>query len=123
MRPCHLPIPPHPSGDRQRTVSLLPEFALPYPHFRISMISLFLVVRLLNGLTLQAAAAAAGEPHVPCQRGQFWIRRFRHQAETLASALLTGAPLAASFVSRAPPDARVSRLDPVVSLLVFSAAR
>jgi hypothetical protein len=40
----------------KRTVSPLPEFALPYLRFSILVISLFLVTRLLNGYTLQAAA-------------------------------------------------------------------
>ena len=43
----------------KRTVSLLPEFALPYLRFGITVISLFLVARLLQGATLSAAAAAA----------------------------------------------------------------
>jgi len=76
----------------KRTVSLLPEFALPWLRFSITVISLFLVARLLQGLTLAAAALAAGQPAMPYQRGQFWIRRFRKQAPTLGLAL---APLAA----------------------------
>jgi hypothetical protein len=47
---------------------------------------------LLQGLTLAAAAFAAGQPALPDQRGQFWIRRFRKQAPALSLAL---APLAA----------------------------
>jgi Domain of unknown function (DUF6431) len=76
----------------KRTVSLLPQFALPWLRFSISVISLFLVARLLQGLTLAAAALATGQPAMPYQRGQFWIRRFRNQAAALALAL---APLAA----------------------------
>lgn len=87
----------------QRTVSLLPEFALPWLRFSITVISLFLVAHLLQGLTLAAAAFAAGQPAMPYQRGQFWIRRFRKQAPALSLAL---APLAApvpvpDFVVRA----------------------
>ena len=87
----------------KRTVSLLPEFALPYLRFGISVISRFLVARLLKGQRLEASAAAAGQPHMPYQRGQFWVRRFRHQAEAwcLALAALICATPAASFVSRA----------------------
>jgi hypothetical protein len=87
----------------KRTVSLLPEFALPYLRFGIAVISRFLLARLLKGQTLEASAAAAGQPHMPYQRGQFWIRRFRHQAEALCLALaaLIGATPAVSFVSRA----------------------
>ncbi|MGH9444746.1 MAG: DUF6431 domain-containing protein [Terriglobia bacterium] len=87
----------------KRTVSLLPEFALPYLRFGISVISRFLIARLLKGQTLQAAAAAAGQLHMPYQRGQFWVRRFRHQAEALClalAALISTLP-AASFLSRA----------------------
>lgn len=76
----------------KRTVSLLPEFALPWLRFTITVISLFLVARLLRGLTLVAAALAASQKAMPYQRGQFWIRRFRKQAPVLGVAL---APLAA----------------------------
>ena len=75
----------------KRTVSLLPQFALPWLRFSITVISLFLVARLLQGLTLAAAALAARQPALPYQRGQFWIRRFRKQAPRLGVAL---APLA-----------------------------
>jgi hypothetical protein len=40
----------------RRTVSLLPEFALPYLRFEITVISLFLVARLLQDATLAVAA-------------------------------------------------------------------
>jgi hypothetical protein len=75
----------------KRTLSLLPEFALPWLRFSISVIALFLVARLLEGLTLAAAARAAGQTTMPYQRGQFWVRRFRKQAPALGVAL---APLA-----------------------------
>ena len=71
----------------KRTVSLLPEFALPWLRFSVSVIALFLVARLLQGLTLVAAARAAAQTTMPYQRGQFWIRRFRQQAPALAVAL------------------------------------
>lgn len=76
----------------KRTVSLLPEFALPWLRFSLTVISLFLVARLLRGLPLAAAALAASQKAMPYQRGQFWIRRFRKQAPALGLAL---APLAA----------------------------
>jgi hypothetical protein len=87
----------------KRTVSLLPEFALPWLRFSISVIALFLVARLLTGLTLIAAAQAAAQPGMPYQRGQFWIRRFRKQAPALSLSLasLAPPPAAADFVSRA----------------------
>ena len=87
----------------KRTVSLLPEFALPYLRFSILVISLFLVARLLNGATLQAAAQAAAQPGMPYQRGQFWVRRFQRQAAALCPALATlTAPMEApDFVTRA----------------------
>ena len=89
--------------DCKRTVSLLPEFALPYLRFSILVISLFLVARLLNGCTLQAAAQAAAQPGMPYQRGQFWVRRFQSQAAALCAALtVLTAPMAApDFVTRA----------------------
>jgi Domain of unknown function (DUF6431) len=87
----------------KRTVSLLPEVALPWVRFGVSVIALFLVARLLNGLTLVAAARTAAPTGMPYQRGQFWIRRFRKQAPALSLALtpLATPVAAADFVSRA----------------------
>jgi len=87
----------------KRTVSLLPDFALPYVRFGIPVIALFLIARLLVGHTLGAAAMAATLPSMPYQRGQFWVRRFRQQAERLCAALaaLATPPPAPQFVSRA----------------------
>ena len=87
----------------KRTVSLLPSFALPYLRFGITVIALFLIARLLSGHTLSAAAAAATLSHMPYQRGQFWVRRFRSQAERLCAALaaLLAPPSAPNFVSGA----------------------
>ena len=87
----------------KRTVSLLPEFALPYLRFSVSILSLFLAARLLQGATLAAAAAAAAQVAMPYQRGQFWVRRFQRQAEALGVALaaLAAPPAAPSFVHRA----------------------
>jgi len=87
----------------QRTVSLLPQFALPYLRFSVSVISLFLLARLLERCSLREAAGAASQPSMPYQRGQFWIRRFRKQATVLCAALagLTAVVPAVDFVSRA----------------------
>ena len=87
----------------KRTVSLLPEFALPWLRFSLTVISFFLVAHLLRGLTLAAAALAAAQRAMPYQRGQFWIRRFRRQAEHLCAALaeLAAPPTATTFVFRA----------------------
>jgi Domain of unknown function (DUF6431) len=87
----------------KRTVSLLPEFALPYLRFSIPVISLFLVARLLEGSSLGKAAGAASQPSMPYQRGQFWIRRFQKQATALCAALahLTAVAPATDFVIRA----------------------
>ena len=87
----------------KRTVSLLPEFALPYLRFGIVVIALFLVARLFLGLTLKAAAETAKLAAMPYQRGQFWGRRFRQQAERLCGALaaLIAPPGAPDFTSRA----------------------
>jgi len=84
----------------QRTVSLLPEFVLPYLRSSILFIALFLLARLLHTQTLTAAAAKASMPY---QRGQFWIRRFRQQAAPLCVALAAVAKPtpAPDFVSRA----------------------
>jgi transposase-like protein len=86
----------------QRTVSLLPEFTLPYLRSSLMVIALFLVARLLGGQTIDAAARTAPPP-MAYQRGQFWIRRFRAQAQTLCAALaaLTQPTPAPDFVQRA----------------------
>jgi transposase-like protein len=87
----------------QRTVSLLPDFILPYLRHSVVIISLFLVSRLLAQRSLREAAQAAFQPGMPYQRGQFWVRRFRKQASGLCAALasLTGAVSAPDFVIRA----------------------
>jgi Domain of unknown function (DUF6431) len=83
----------------RRTVSLLPEFALPYLRSSIAVIALFLIARLLDAHTLKSALPPAS----PYQRGQFWVRRFRAQAEALAASLaaLTKPTPAADFIHRA----------------------
>jgi hypothetical protein len=87
----------------RRTVSLLPQFALPYLRFSVTVIALFLMARLRVGHTLVAAAALAGLTNMPYQRGQFWVRRFQKQAVPLGTALagLTPPVAASSFVARA----------------------
>ena len=54
-----------------------------YPSSRcrtyVAVIGLFLTARLQVGHTLAAAAALAGLPSMPYQRGQFWVRRFQRQ--------------------------------------------
>jgi hypothetical protein len=83
----------------RRTVSLLPEFALPYLRSSIAVIALFLVARLLRVNTLTDALPPAS----PYQRGQFWLRRFRANAAALCAALaaLTQPVAAPDFVDRA----------------------
>ncbi|HEX7972027.1 MAG TPA: DUF6431 domain-containing protein [Thiobacillus sp.] len=86
----------------KRTVSLLPEFALPYLRSSILVIALFLLAYLLQDRPL-AAAIQATHTAMPYQRGQFWIRRFRRQAERLCAALsaLNRPAPAPDFVGRA----------------------
>jgi len=86
----------------RRTVSLLPEFILPYLRSSVMVIALFLIARLLAVQTIEAAARSAPPP-MPYQRGQFWIRRFRAQAQTLCAALaaLTQPTPAPDFIHRA----------------------
>ena len=87
----------------KRTVSLLPEFALPYLRFSLGVIGLFLVSRLLYRRTYREAASAACQPNMAYQRGQFWVRRFQRQAMALCAALssLTSVPPAKDFLTRA----------------------
>ena len=87
----------------RRTVSLLPEFVLPYLRFAVQVIELFLVSRLLYRRTLREAAESARQPNMPYQRGQFWVRRFHQQAVALCAALasVTAVVPATDFVIRA----------------------
>ena len=85
------------------TVSLLPEWALPYLRFSIPIVACFLTARLLNGQNLKASAEASGQPTMPYQRGQHWIRRFKKHAVALSVMLaaLTAAITASSFIWKA----------------------
>jgi hypothetical protein len=90
------------SGPASFSLRIPYDYALPYLRFGIVVIALFLVARLLLGLTLKAAAESAKLAAMPYQRGQFWVRRFRQQAERLCAALaaLTAPPGAPDFTSR-----------------------
>lgn len=80
----------------RRTVSLLPEFALPYLRSSVTMIALWLLARLLP-----ASLPPAPPPPMPYQRGQFWLRRWRAQAEALCVALAARTtPIAAADFSQ-----------------------
>jgi hypothetical protein len=87
----------------RRTISLLPEFVLPYLRCAITVIGLFLKARLLDHQTLKQSAATAGDGRMPYQRGQQWVWRFCNHAAAIASALvaLTRPPDAPDFVARA----------------------
>lgn len=80
----------------RRTVSLLPEFALPYLRSSVAVIALWLLARLRR-------PQPQPPPTMPYQRGQFWLRRFRRQAESLCAALsaLTQPVPAPDFLQRA----------------------
>ena len=85
-------------GFCQRTVSLLPEFALPYLRFGVAVIAMFLIARILHGHPLQQSVNAG-----PYQRGQHWLRRFRNRAASLCASLsaLTAPVQAGNFQCRA----------------------
>jgi len=87
----------------RRTISLLPEFVLPYLRSAIAVIGLFLKARLLHHKTLKQSAVVAGDSRMPYQRGQQWVRRFCRQASPLAVVLvaLTRPPAAPDLVARA----------------------
>jgi transposase-like protein len=82
----------------QRTVSLLPEWALPFMRFSIPQIARTVKARLMEKQAWKMAA-----PGVAYQCGQHWVRRFRQQAESLAAALasMTAVSAASSFVFKA----------------------
>jgi hypothetical protein len=82
----------------RRTVSLLPEWALPFMRFSIPVIAETLKARLMAKGAWKGTAV--GEAY---QRGQHWVRRFAKQAEFLSLALasLTTVSAASSLVSRA----------------------
>jgi len=81
-----------------RTVSLLPEWALPFMRFSIPQIARTVKARLMEKHAWKAAA-----PEAPYQRGQHWVRRFCQQAEGLSAALasVTAVIAASSFVFKA----------------------
>ena len=81
-----------------RTVSLLPEWALPFIRFSIPVIANTVKARLMENRAWKVAA-----PGAPYQRGQHWVRRFSKQAEPLSAALtaLTAVSAAPSFISKA----------------------
>ena len=81
-----------------RTVSLLPEWALPFMRFSISVIASTIKARWMEKQSWKVAM-----PEAPRQRGQHWVRRFAQQAGSLSAALTAWTPVsdAASFVSRA----------------------
>jgi hypothetical protein len=68
------------------------------------VIALFLIARLPEGSTLSAAAVATMLPGMPTG-GQFWVRRFRSEAERLCAALaaLLAPPSAPHFLSGPRP--------------------
>ncbi len=79
----------------RRTVSLLPEWALPYMRFSIAEIGRTLKARLTENRVWKA-----GESY---QRAQQWVRRFEKQAEPLSAAMTALTPVlnASSFALRA----------------------
>lgn len=81
----------------RRTVSLLPEWALPFMRFSLQVIARTVKAKLMEKQDWKAAS-----PGAPYQRGQHWVRRFNKQAEALSAAMaaLTAAETAASFVDR-----------------------
>jgi hypothetical protein len=87
----------------RRTISLLPEFVLPYLRFAILVMAGFLKARLCREQTLKAAAETAHQIGMPYQRGQDWVRRFRSQAESISAALaaLVRPMVAGDFVEKA----------------------
>jgi len=82
----------------RRTVSLLPDFALPFLRFSITVIGLWLLARLLPPSPDRPAPLP-----MPYQRGQFWLRRFLARAPALCATLsaLAAPPAAPDFTQRA----------------------
>ena len=85
----------------RRTVSLLPDFALPYLRSSVAVIAWWLLARLLPASPPPPTPPTP--PPVPYQRGQFWLRRFRAQAQALCAALAarTTPTAAPGFAQRA----------------------
>lgn len=81
----------------RRTVSLLPHWALPFLRSSVTVIALWLLIRLLP------ESAGQQPPPMPYQRGQFWLRRFLAQAPALCTALAhwVTPPAAPTFAARA----------------------
>lgn len=86
----------------RRTVSLLPEWALPYLRFSVPWIAKVVTARLAAGMPWKAAA-----PEAPYQRGQHWVRRFQKQAM----------PLAAALAALTPPEPRPDMVSRAMGML------
>lgn len=86
-----------------RTVSLLPEFALPFLRSSILVIAAWLCARFEADTSSTVAAPSTPPPPMPYQRGQFWARRFRQRAAALSAELTAITPpvSAPTFVERA----------------------
>jgi hypothetical protein len=108
----------------RRTVSLLPEFVLPYLRFAIVVMAAFLRARLWRGQTLKAAAETAGQAGMPYQRGQQWVHRFRVEAESISAALsaLVRPVVAGDFVEKAIRMLEAVGLDRSASVFIPATA-
>lgn len=87
-----------------RTVSLLPEFALPFLRSSLLVIAAWLCARFSADMPPAVATPPAPPPPpMPYQRGQFWARRFRQRAAALSTELTAITPpvSAPTFVERA----------------------
>jgi hypothetical protein len=71
----------------RRTVSLLPDFALPFLRFSVTVIALWLLARFLP-----PSPDRPTPPPMPYQRGQFWLRRFLARAQALCATLAALTP-------------------------------
>ena len=101
-----------------RTVSLLPEWALPFMRFSIPVIARTVKARLVENRAWRAAA-----PTAPYQRGQHWVRRFAKQGAVVGGAVgIDGSEPSAEFYIQSAGYAGEDRLDGGASVSVFRPA-
>lgn len=86
-----------------RTVSLLPEFALPFLRSSLLVIAAWLLAHFRPDAPAPDPAPPSPPPPMPYQRGQFWARRFRQRAAALSAELTACTPpvSAPTFLERA----------------------
>ena len=106
----------------KRTVSLLPELALPWLRFSVSVIALFLLARLLTGLMLMAAARMAEQNRHALPAWAVLDSPFSKTGAgfEFGAGAAGGTDSSGGLCLQSPADARIHRMDRRAPLPVFT---